>query len=160
MSVTIGRASQVNALGARVQSCICRSSCRGRQCWHLTAGLVGHVFVEADRRLGLQVVVGGLRVRIRVLHGGGGKDAATLPSLRLGPVLQVQRPRRASCNGSFHHPDRRYTVRGTALGSSNWHPRVFRNLPVNSPKWGPAHRQQLRPQMSNRCISGLYHLEK
>ena len=27
-------------------------------------------------------------------------------------------------------------------------------------KWGPAHRQQLRPQMSNRCISGLYHLEK
>ena len=103
MSVTIGRASQVNALGARVQSCICRSSCRGRQCWHLTAGLVGHVFVEADRRLGLQVVVGGLRVRIRVLHGGGGKDAATLPSLRLGPVLQVQRPRRASCNGSFHH---------------------------------------------------------
>ena len=27
-------------------------------------------------------------------------------------------------------------------------------------KWGPAHRQPLRPQMSNRCISGLYHLEK
>ena len=28
------------------------------------------------------------------------------------------------------------------------------------PKWAPAHGQQLRPQMSSTCISGLYHLEK
>ena len=50
-----------------------------------------------------------------------------------------------------------YAVRGTAGGSGFWHPRVCRFLHT---KWGPAHRQQLRPQMSNRCISGLYHLEK
>ena len=46
--------------------------------------------------------------------------------------------------------------RSRVVPSSNWHPR---DLPVLSQKWGPAHRQQLRPQMSSRCISGLYHLE-
>ena len=36
-------------------------------------------------------------------------------------------------------------------------PVFYLTFTSNLPKW---HRQQLRPQMSNRCISGLYRLEK